>query len=639
MRLNKNLIVSLIAVSMLSCQAFAAVTKTPKKNAVKKSNTVISAKVAKNYQNTDKLIEYGYYTEADRILNNMLKVNPNDITARSLYVVSLAKQKKTDVAQAQADKYLPKYPKNANLHYAQGIININRQASSDMDYRNDSENLIKSAINEFNTAIKLNPKHYQSYNALGVIALNTGNITKAREFFAKSLEIDKNYSAAVDNLGTADYLSGDFEAAQKKFLRAIKLNPNSSTAYFHLAQVLDKKSMYSRSLDAIDHSLRIKPNSSVAYNLRGEVLKKQGNEAAAIEAFKKSIAIKPENVKPYMNLAKIYERRFDNELAIASLKSALSVNPSLNQAKLYIADLSLLKGDNKEALKYYSSLVGVEGYNADALKGIADAYFAEAKVSTGQSLIGSNKDLEITYSNIEKAIKLNPNDLRLYLAKLKLAKLTNRERETQEALNKIIETPVRGLNDMLAAGDAYFAMNKYKEAKETFENSVVFAQSPDDYLFIAEILTYDKFYPAAKNILRKVLVNDPSNEEAMHNLNYIMTMEKQSESLYKDAKFLNKKDKNKVFAREYALRSLELNPVNYNAALLSAKLCEKQKHYEEAVSAYKVVAGLEQKPRKIKKFNRKIRRLEKKINRINNRYMKKEDKKFKQWQNNLTPNL
>ena len=652
MRLEKNIIIAAAVAGLLSTSVYeayakpvnskvapakAAVKNTPAKSVNKK--IVITAQVTKNYQQIDKLLENENYKQADKLLDTILKDNPNDITARALYAVSLAKQNKLDIAQEQLNKYLPKYPKNANLHYAQGIVNIKRQASSDMDYRNNSEELIKEATHEFNEAIKFDPKHYPSYNALGVIALNTGNLPKAREFFNKALEIDKNYSTAIDNSGTIDYLKGDYEEAQNKFLKALSINPNSSTAYFHLAQVFDKKSMYSRGLDSIDHSLRLKPQSSVAYNLRGEIFKKQGNEAAAIESFKKSIAIKPENTKPYMNLARIYEKRFDNELAIANLKSALAVNPSLNQAKLYIADLSLLKGDNKEALKYYSSLVGVDGYNADALKGIANAYFADAKVSASQNIIGRDKNLENAYNNIERALNANPNDLELYLAKLKLAKITNREQATEESLKKITDTPARGLNDMLAKGDAYFAMNKYQEAKDMFENSVVFAQSPEDYLFVAEILTYDRFYPSAKNILRKVLINDSSNEEAIHNLNYIAAMEKQSDSLYKDAKFLTKKDKNKVFAREYALRSLEYNPTNYDAALLSAKLCEKQKKYQQAIDSYKVVAGLDQRPRKVKSINKKITKLEKKLQKVNNKYKQKEEKEFKRWQDNSTPNL
>lgn len=638
MRLSKTLVITSAVIGLVASGFYADVQAKPRKSP-KTTQKVVKVQIAKTYNDIDKMIDYGNYAAADRLLNNLLKKNPNDISARSLYIISLVKQDKFDVAQSQLNKYLPKFSKNANLHYAQGVLLVKRQASSDMEYREKSEELLKRAQNEFNTALIINPRYYQAYNALGVIELNTGNWNKARQYFGRALEVDQNYATAIDNLGTVDYLQGNHDLAQKRFMKAISLNPNSSTAYFHLAQVYDKKSGYSKALDALDHSLRIKGNSSVAYNLRGEILKKQGNEVAAIESFKKSIALKPENTKPYVNLAKIYERRFDNELAIASLKSALAVNPAQYSVKLKVGELSLLKGDYNESLKYYSSLVGVEGYNADALKGMANAYFAQVRDTASKSVIANKKELQTAYNNIEKALQANPNDLDLYLAKLKMAKLTNQEKATQETLDKIVKAPVRGLNDLLAKGDAYYAMNKYQEAKKTFEKSVVFAESLDDYLYVAEILTYDKFYPSAKDVLRKALIVDPTNEEAVHNLNYIMNMERQSESLYKDAKFFQKKDKNRVFAREYALKALDYNPTNYDAALLSAKLCEKQKHYVEAIDAYKVVAGLEIKPRKIKKINKKIVKLEKKLAKIDKRYMKKENKEFKKCQDRSTLSL
>lgn len=638
MRLSKTLVITSAVIGLVASGFYADVQAKPRKSP-KTTQKVVKVQIAKTYNDIDKMIDYGNYAAADRLLNNLLKKNPNDISARSLYIISLVKQDKFDVAQSQLNKYLPRFSKNANLHYAQGVLLVKRQASSDMEYREKSEELLKRAQNEFNTALIINPRYYQAYNALGVIELNTGNWNKARQYFGRALEVDPNYATAIDNLGTVDYLQGNHDLAQKRFMKAISLNPNSSTAYFHLAQVYDKKSGYSKALDALDHSLRIKGNSSVAYNLRGEILKKQGNEAAAIESFKKSIALKPENTKPYVNLAKIYERRFDNELAIASLKSALAVNPAQYSVKLKVGELSLLKGDYNESLKYYSSLVGVEGYNADALKGMANAYFAQVRDTASKSVIANKKELQTAYNNIEKALQANPNDLDLYLAKLKMAKLTNQEKATQETLDKIVKAPVRGLNDLLAKGDAYYAMNKYQEAKKTFEKSVVFAESLDDYLYVAEILTYDKFYPSAKDVLRKALIVDPTNEEAVHNLNYIMNMERQSESLYKDAKFFQKKDKNRVFAREYALKALDYNPTNYDAALLSAKLCEKQKHYVEAIDAYKVVAGLEIKPRKIKKMNKKIIKLEKKLAKIDKRYMKKENKEFKKCQDRSTLSL
>ena len=641
MKIDKKIIISALTLALFAESGYCTIKKV-KKTTAQKTNPVkqkvITAKVAQNYLQIDQMIEHGDYAKADKMLSDIIKKSPYDMAAKSLQVVLEAKQGKLDTAQEKLNSYLPKMSNNANLHYAQGIINLKRQASSDLEYRNNSEELIKNAVKEFQTAVKLNPKHYPAYNALGVAALNVGNFSKAKEFFSEALEINPNYATAIDNMGTLDYLEENYGAATKNFLKAISLNPNSSTAYFHLAQVYDKKSMYSKGLDAIDHSLRINNNSSVSYNLRGEMLKKQGNETAAIESFKKSIAIKPENIKPYINLSKIYERRFDNEIAIAYLKSALSINPSMNEVKLKLADICFLNRDYDGALRYYGSLLGVENFNNLALKGMANAYFEQSKETASKSNTLRDKELNEAYKNVERALKFNPNDLELYLTKLKLAKLTNQEKTAEQTIRKIIAMPAKGINDMLAKGDAYYAMNRFKEAKNSFEQSVLYAQSVDDCLFIAEILTYDKFYPSAKTILRKVLEQYPQNEEALHNLNYIMTMEKQSESLYKDAQFLQKKEKNKVFAREYALKSAEMNPTSYKSALLSAKLCEQQKHYKEAIAEYKKLAGLEVKPRKIKKYNKKVKKLEKKLQKADNQYMKNEKREFKKWQSKLTPN-
>ena len=101
---------------------------------------------------------------------------------------------------------------------------------------------------EFNTALIINPRYYQAYNALGVIELNTGNLNKARQYFGKALEIDPNYATAIDNLGTVDYLQGNLDLAQKRFLKAISINPNSSTAYFHMAQIYDKNQVTQKPL-------------------------------------------------------------------------------------------------------------------------------------------------------------------------------------------------------------------------------------------------------------------------------------------------------------------------------------------------------------------------------------------------------
>ena len=91
-------------------------------------------KVTRKYPKVSRYIEYNNFKEADNTIKSLLEANPNDIDALALQAVSMAKQYKLAPAQTQLDKLLKQYPNNADLHYAQGLVYLMRQTSSDVDY-------------------------------------------------------------------------------------------------------------------------------------------------------------------------------------------------------------------------------------------------------------------------------------------------------------------------------------------------------------------------------------------------------------------------------------------------------------------------------------------------------------------------
>ena len=114
------------------------------------SNASFSLELAGNVQKykmqVDKLLEYGRYKEADKIIGEIRECNPADLDARVLNVVSLALQSKLDWAQDELDVLLPKYKNSSNLHYAQGVVYLKRMNSSDLAYRNKSDELQQNTL-------------------------------------------------------------------------------------------------------------------------------------------------------------------------------------------------------------------------------------------------------------------------------------------------------------------------------------------------------------------------------------------------------------------------------------------------------------------------------------------------------------
>ena len=142
MNCKKLLVTSMILTSCILCapHAFAA---------------PIKVQVSKSYVDISRLIEYNNYEDADQRLKEILSKNPNDLDAKALQLISQAKQWKLAPAQSELDKLLKKYPNKPELHYAQGLVYLMRETSSDVEYIKNINNLSNAAIKEFVTAVGL----------------------------------------------------------------------------------------------------------------------------------------------------------------------------------------------------------------------------------------------------------------------------------------------------------------------------------------------------------------------------------------------------------------------------------------------------------------------------------------------------
>lgn len=577
--------------------------KKKKKHIKKKPKPIII-----DYEKISKLIEYGYYDQADAILNGAIHRNSKDVSAISLKCVSFAKQCKLDPAQDELSELLKKYPNNSNLHYAQGVVYYQRTTSSNMAYRANADKLVSDALCEFKKAIELDKNNARAYNAIGVVSLNQGNTKDAKEYFNKALQADKTYSLAIDNLGTIDFIEGKINDAEKKFKTALQYNTQNTTAMYHLAQIAMKNKDFSAALTHLNNALYLNNNSPAIYNLMGKAYREQGNEAAAINSFNKSLQVKPEFTLSYLDLADIYDKRGDSEFAIEKLKTAITIDPVYYDAKLKLADISMTSGKYQQAVNVYSELVGVDGYNDAALKGLASSYYGLAQTSA-QKNIGSSKDAFKALDCIERAISANPNDLELHLAKLKLSKILNLPGESKVALNNIIKSPNSDLMSLVVKGEAYVALDDYDNAKLQFSKAVKLSKTPDEDAYLTEILLYNKQFDSAQFLIDKVLKSDPKNNLALSGVEYIKKSKKKADNYYKSG-LIFLKQKNNPTALEYFSRALMLDPNNAQAHLLIAQIYEKNKCEQDALKHYKAYLSLSTNAKNAKSIKNKIKKLE-----------------------------
>ena len=579
---------SIIIASILASPAYAKELQAQ----VQKSQTPAAKAPLVDYKKIEDWLEYHEYSKADKAIKEALAKNPDDIQTLALRTVSMARQHKLTPAQNELDRLLRQYPNNSRLHYAQGMVYMNRQTSSDVDFIRDTRNLINNAIKEFVAAVNIDNNYYQAYNAMGVATLKLGNKNDAVELFNTALKINPNYANSYDNLGVIEYIDGNLNGAEGYYKQALKCNTHNPTSMYHMGQVEAARGNLSEALTWVNHSVHIHPMSSPGWNLQGELYIRQGNQAAAINSFHKAILVKPENTRPYINLANVYENRTDEEFAMENLKTALSINPNFQEGKMRVADLSLQTRKFEQAERFYASLLDDGEYGVRAIIGLANTYYEWSKEIADSSQFTTNKEAYLAYDYVGKALERTPNDLKLHLAKIKLGRIIHEQIPSKENLNYIVQNAGSNLKDSVLKGEAYLALGRENDAVYTFENAVNFSDNIEDDLYLAEVLVQHKQFRTARVALQKALMKDSNNRIAKNGIAYINMCEKKSNDFF-DVANRQYIEGNWASTVEYCNRAIDFYHDRPPIARLKAMAYEKQLNYQGAAKYYTQYLSME----------------------------------------------
>lgn len=579
-----------------------------------------SAKISRNYSKVENLIELTKYGEAEAYVSKLLAKDPNNIEAKGYLAEIHSEQYKLDAAEKEFQKILEKNPNNATAHNGLGMVYYRRTTSSDMTFRGNMENYYNKALQEFSLAVKNDPNYYQAYDNSGKILFDVGRLDDAEKYFKKALEIRPDYSKSVENCGKIMFAKNQMGEAIDKYKEAIRLNSKNSSAYYNLGEALIRKGDYSAAIKQLQTSLYLFPNSAPVHDLLGRSYELQGNEAAAISEYKKSFLIKPEYLPPYLRLADVYKNRGDEEIAISELRNALSVNPNFYEAKSKIAEASLNIGKTEQAIKYYNDLLNVPNYKIAAIKGLSKAYFEKAKQLNNQASITSEADYHDLERNIEQAIQNDPDNIELYLALLRVSKISHQEDQSAFYMKSILDNPKNSKISSIVKGEAYLTSNDYSNAEREFINALNQTNNKEDLLRLAQIFTINRAYISAKNAADKVLSMDPNNVKAKRILDRIRRNEYQSFSRMQVAEAFYREGQKKAAIEAYR-DALNLNVYLPEAHLGIAKAFEKEKYYYNAIDHYTAYVNLIDisKIDDKEKYTTKVQNLKKKVVKIEDR--------------------
>jgi Tfp pilus assembly protein PilF len=156
------------------------------------------------------------------------------------------------------------------------------------------ENRLNEAIASLSTAASLDPKLSQAHSLLAVAYDRKGLRERAREEYARAVDVNESDAQAMNNLGYSLYLNGNYRAAVERLKRAAKLAPNDSRilnnlalAQVHLGKYDDAYKNFARDEKAAEHleaARRIEPASANVLRQLAELYQRTGRADKAEEA-------------------------------------------------------------------------------------------------------------------------------------------------------------------------------------------------------------------------------------------------------------------------------------------------------------------------------------------------------------------
>lgn len=224
----------------------------------------------------------------------------------------------------------------------------------------------QGAVEDFNKALDIDPKHVQTFIKRASIYMEQGDIAATFKQFEDAIGIDPSNPDIYYHRGQVNYINGNYDAAAKDYSESIKLDESFVYAHIQLGVVQYKLGSISSAMATFKNTLKKFESSADVHNYYGELLADQQKIEEALDMFSKAIEIDAKNPLPYINKAMLmYQVKGDIQQAMDLCKGALEADPSCDAAVASLAQILLEQGQPAEAVRYYEMAIDLARTEAE----------------------------------------------------------------------------------------------------------------------------------------------------------------------------------------------------------------------------------------------------------------------------------
>jgi tetratricopeptide (TPR) repeat protein len=173
------------------------------------------------------------------------------------------------------------------------------------------------ALEDYDEAIRLNPKQPATYIDRGAVWARKGDNDKAAADLDQAIKLDEKNAggyavAALTTKARLDFSTGNPERAIADYDEAIRLDPQRAALYLGRAALRKAMADFDHAAADYDEAIKVEPKSALAHDARGDFYSARGDYDRALVDYDKAIESEPDDLAAYSNraLARFYKGEF-----------------------------------------------------------------------------------------------------------------------------------------------------------------------------------------------------------------------------------------------------------------------------------------------------------------------------------------
>jgi tetratricopeptide (TPR) repeat protein len=219
-------------------------------------------------------------------------------------------------AEVYCDLGLEFSPTYADLWVNKGLIRLNQGKNSE-------------AKDFFIKALRYNNEQAQAYQNLGYIYLQEGSYGKAHDNFQRALKVNPDYLEARYNLALTYMKMDKAEPAKKELRTILAVNPSIANAHHNLGIIAYGEGKFDEAAEEIAKATQLDPSVPDYFHDYGTTLSELGRFAEARDAFASCVNLDPKN---RMCLDKLSTAQHKASLQDSALKEMKDTQTAENTA-------------------------------------------------------------------------------------------------------------------------------------------------------------------------------------------------------------------------------------------------------------------------------------------------------------------